>query len=140
MDSVWKLVASEGVPLLLMVIGFVGIPREKRKGALRVVLLIWAVILVCTMIYLPIMIVMTPRWVAKDCEAAFAEISAGPHASEPALAHDAFMTGCNQLSMSAAGCTVPSFAAKFPESCVRYVDEIHAQLPQLVLPTPPSHP
>jgi hypothetical protein len=133
MEFVIKILSAIVGPSLLVYIGWRGIKPGQRKGALRVILVMFATILAATAVYIVVMIDMTPKWVAKDCAAAYEEIAQSELAKEPTLAREPFLAGCNKLSMSAAECTRLSFAKKFPDSCGRYVDEIHAELPKLDL-------
>lgn len=135
-DAWLKILSSVVVPLLLIYIGYRGIPPEKRNGAILVSFGIVGVIAVGAIGFVTVTIVMTPKWVAKDCATAYAEISKGPQAAEPTLAREPFLAGCSQLSMSAAECATPSHAQKFPASCRVYVNEIHTQLPNLDLKIP----
>jgi len=128
-----KILGSIVTPALLLLIGWRGIAPEKRKGALRVILIMLAVITLVTAIYILVMIEMTPKWTAKDCDAAYEEIAQSPQSTEPTLAREPFLAACNHLPMSAAQCTRLSFVTKFPESCERYIDEIHGVLPKLNL-------
>jgi hypothetical protein len=133
MDFWMKIVGSIVAPALLAFIGWRGIPAEKRTGALRVVAMMFAVMVAATAIYLVVMTEMTPKWTATSCEQAWQEVSKASQASEPTLAHEPFMAGCTKLTPSAADCARPSFATKFPSSCTRYADEIHAALPTLTV-------
>jgi hypothetical protein len=121
------------MPVLLIYIGWRGIAPEKRKGALRVCVAIVAVIAAGTVVFFVVVVYMTPKWVAKDCDAAFLDIARGPQAAEPTLAREPFLAACRQLPMVAAECTAPSYAQKFPDHCSRYVDQIRAVLPKLDL-------
>jgi len=135
-----KILSSVVAPSLLFFIGWRGIPPEKRKGALRVVFLMFAFATVGTAVYVAIIFTQSPKWIAADCAQAWAEISEGQQRVDPALAEAPFMAACQQLPMSAAQCTQPSYVAKFPDSCSRYVDQIREKLPSLDLGVPQRRP
>ena len=133
MDLWIKILGSVALPALLCYIGWRGIKPVQRKGAVRVILILCGVIMAGTAVFIVVMIDMTPKWVAQDCDAAYREIAQGAMAAEPTLAREPFLAACSRLSMSAAECTLPSRAQKFRDSCNRYAAEIRAVLPKLDL-------